>query len=186
MESHLRRIDLMVGSVVYVSMNTNYRESTKDTRLHSLFNTFAYSRDVLLRNSTTNYGRLKLVSLLCVSIHRLKFNFTMSVLSTSTRLFCIFAVYISRFGNGLFVSNLRCTYISLYLELTKQTVNDDLQMKLTHTSDDCLTSFLICMSTECRILFCKFCKSLTHLTLSSLGLRLDCELDNRLRELHGL
>ena len=109
-----------------------------------------------------------------------------TILSTSTRLFCIFAVYISRFGNGLFVSNLRCTYISLYLELTKQTVNDDLQMKLTHTSNDCLSSFLVCMSTECRILFSKLCKSLTKFTLASFCLRLDCKLDNRFREFHRL
>ena len=110
----------------------------------------------------------------------------MSVLSTSTRLFCIFAVDVRSLSNSLFVSNLRCAYISLYLELTEKTVNDDLQMKLTHTGDDRLSCLRICMSTECRVFFCKFCKRFTKFTLGCLCLRLDCELDNRIRELHGL
>ena len=79
----------------------------------------------------------------------------MTVLSTTTGLFCIFAVYVYFLGNSLFVCNLRCTNVSFYLELTKQTVNDDLQMKLTHTSNDSLTSFLIGMCTESRVLFCQ-------------------------------
>jgi len=44
-------------------------------------------------------------------------------------------------GEELFnlVSNLRCTNVCLNLELTEKTVNDDLKVKLTHTSADCLT-----------------------------------------------
>ena len=59
-------------------------------------------------------------------------------------------------------------------------------MQLTHTGDDGLTGFLIGMSTESRIFFCQFCKSFTHLALTGFGLRLDSQLDNGLRELHGL
>ena len=110
----------------------------------------------------------------------------MTILSTTTRLFSILAVYINRLGDCLFVSNLRCTNVSLNLELTKKTVNDDIQVKLTHTSDNGLSSFLICMSTECRVLLSKLSKCLTKFALSSFCLRLDRELDNWLRELHGL
>ena len=42
------------------------------------------------------------------------------------------------------------------------------------------------VDTEGRILFCKLCKSLAHLVLSGFRLRLDGDVDNRLRELHGL
>ena len=88
--------------------------------------------------------------------HRLKTYFTVSVLTTSTGLFCVFGIHINRFCEGFFVCNLRSTNVSLYLKFTKETVNDDLQMELTHTCDDSLTCFLIGMSTECRILFSKF------------------------------
>ena len=186
MECHLGRIDFMVGSVIYICVDTNYRESTQDTGFHSLFDTFSYCRDIFLRNSTADNSRFKLVSFLTVCIHRLEFNFTVTVLSTTTRLFCIFAVNVNRFCDSLFVSNLRSTYIGFYFELTKKTVNDDLQMKLTHTGDDRLACFLICMSTECWVFLCKFCKSFTQFALSCFCLRLDSQLDNRIREFHGL
>ena len=109
----------------------------------------------------------------------------MSVLSTTAGLFRIFVFLIDRLRKTLFVSNLRCTHISLYLVLTKQTVNDDLQMQLTHTCDDGLTRLVIRVCTERRIFFSKFCQSFTHLTLTSLGLRLDRQFDNRLWEFHG-
>ena len=176
----------MIRSVVYICMNTDYREASQDTGFHSLFDTFAYSRDILFRNSSTDNGRLEFVNLFAVCIHRLEFNFTVTILSTSTRLFCIFAVDVCRFGNGLFVCNLRSTYVSLYFELTKQTVNDDFQMQLTHTSDNGLTSFLIGVCTEGRILLSQFCKGLAQFALACFCLRLDSQLDNRLRELHRL
>src|SRR5699024_1374775 len=167
-------------------MNTHYRESAQDTGFHSLFDTFSYCRDVFFRDSTADNSRFKLVSFLTVCIHRLEFNFTVTVLSATTGLFCIFAVNINRFCNSLFVSNLRSTYVSLYLELTKKTVNANLQVKLIHTGDDCLTCFLICVCTECWIFLCKFCKSFAQFTLTCFCLRLDSQLDNRIREFHGL
>ena len=176
----------MVGTIVYVSIYTDYRESAKDTSFHSLFDTFANCRDVFLRNSTTNNCGFELVQFFSVGIHRLEFNFTVTILSTTTRLFCILTVYINSFGDCLFVSNLRSTYVSLNLKFTKETVNDDIQMKLTHTSDNGLSCFLICMCTECRVFLCKFCKSFTKFTLSSFSLRLDSQLDNWFWEFHGL
>ena len=110
----------------------------------------------------------------------------MTVLSTTTRLLSILAIYINSLSDCFLVSNLRCTNVCLNLELTKQTVNNDLQMKLTHTSDDGLSSFLISVLTEGRILLSQLCKSLAHLLLSSLSLRLDSQLDNWLWELHRL
>ena len=110
----------------------------------------------------------------------------MSVLSTTTGLFCILAVHFHRLGDGFLVSNLRRAYIGLYLELTQQSVYDNLQMKLSHTCDDGLSCIRIGVCTECRILLRKLCKGFSQLALRSLGLRLDGELDNRLRKFHGL
>ena len=176
----------MIRSIVYYGVNTQYREASQNTGLCCLFDTFADCRDVLLRNRTTDNLRLELEQLFSVGIHRLEANLTVSVLSTSTGLLSILAVYVNSLGEGLFVSYLRCAYVSLYLELTQQTVYDDFQMQLAHSCDNSLTSFLIGVRTEGRVLLCQLCKSLAHLALTSLGLRLDSQLDNRLRELHGL
>ena len=96
------------------------------------------------------------------------------------------ALYIDSLGEGLLVRYLWCTYVCLNLELTEKTVNDDLQVKLTHTGDDGLTGLFIGSYTEGRILLGKLSECVGHLALRSLGLRLDRYGDNRLRELHGL
>ena len=110
----------------------------------------------------------------------------MSVLSTTTGLLSVLVFLINSLCKCLFVCYLRSTYVCFYIELTKKTIYDNFQMKFAHSGDDCLTSFLICMSTESRILFCQFGKSFTHFTLVILCFRLDCKLDNRLREFHRL
>ena len=176
----------MVRSVVYICSYAEYRESAKDTSLCSLLDTFADSRDVFLRNSTADNGRSELECLFAVRIHRCEVYFTVTVLTTTTGLLRVLAVYINSLSHCLLVSYLRSTNVCLYLEFTKETVNDDLEVKLTHTGDDCLACFCICMNTECRILFSKLCKSLAHLILSGFCLRLDCDIDNRLWEYHGL
>ncbi len=176
----------MVGTIVYVSINTNNGESAEDTCVGCFFDTFADCGDVFLGNSTADNGGFKLEQLVAICIHGLEFNFTMSVLSTTTGLFCIFVFLVNRLGNGFLVSNLRSTNVSFHLEFTKQTVNDDFQMELTHTCDNGLSCFLIGMSTEGRIFFCKFCKRFTHLGLTCFGLRLNSQFDNGFREFHGL
>ena len=176
----------MVRTIIYSCMNTENRESTKNTAFSSFFNTFTDSRNVFLWNSTAHNSGFELEQFLSIGIHRLKFNFTVSVLTTSTGLLCILGINFNCFCKGFLVGNLRCTYIGFNLKLTKKSVYDDFQMELTHTSDNRLSCLLICMSAESRIFFCKFCKSFTHLTLSSLCFRLDCKLDNGLREFHGL
>ena len=74
--------------------------------------------------------------------------------------------WIGILANGLAVSNLRSTDVSLDLELTEQTVNDDLQMELAHAGDDGLTGFFIGLGTEGRVFFSELCKSNAHLLLS--------------------
>ena len=176
----------MVRSVVYCSVYTNNRESTKNTSFGCFFDTSTNCRDVFFRNSTTNNFRIEFECFFSVNVHRLETNFTVSVLTTSTGLFSVLRIDINSFCEGFFVCYLWSTNVSFYFELTKKTVNDDFKVKLTHTSDDCLSCFLICMSTESRIFFCKFCKSFCHLALSSFCLRLDSELDNWIWEFHRL
>ena len=59
-------------------------------------------------------------------------------------------------------------------------------MQLAHTGDDGLASLLVRADAEGRIFLCQLDQSVAHLVLAGLGLGLDCDVDNRLRELHGL
>ena len=175
----------MVRTIIYIRVNAYYRESSQNTGLHSFLDTFTDSRNVFLRNRTTDYCGFELEQFFSIGVHRLKFNFTVTVLSTSTRLFCIFAIHFHSLCKGLLVCYLRCTYVCFYLKFTKQTVNNNFQMQLTHTSNDRLTSLMIGVCTEGRVLLSQFCKRFAQFTLSSFCLRFDCQLDNRFRELHG-
>ena len=112
-------------------------------------------------------------------------NFTVTILTTTTRLFSVFAVNVNGFCKCFFVCYLWSTNISFYFEFTKQTVNDDFQMKFTHSGNDCLSCFLICMSSECRIFFSQFCKCFRHFTLITFSFRLDRYVDNWFWEFHG-
>src|SRR5690606_15961550 len=89
-------------------------------------------------------------------------------------------------GDRLTVSNLRCTDACLNLELATHTVDENVQVKLAHAGDDRLAGFLVGLDAEGRILSCKAIKREAHLFLVSLGLWLNGDLDNRIRELHAL
>ena len=71
------------------------------------------------------------------------------------------------------VGYLGLTNGSLNLELTQQTVNDDLQMQLAHAGDDGLTSLIVGVGAEGGVFFSQLCQSDAHLFLTSLGLGLD-------------
>src|SRR5699024_1406059 len=128
MECHFTRVNFMVRTIVHSSFYTKYWESSKDTSLSSFFNTFTNCWDVFLWNSTTNYSGIKFKCLFCICIHWLEVNFTVTVLSTTTRLFCILAIYIYSLCKCFLVSNLWSTYICFYLEFTKKSVYNNFQM----------------------------------------------------------
>ena len=110
----------------------------------------------------------------------------MTVLALTTTLACILVVNVSHLAYRFLVGNLGLTHVGFYLELTQQAIHDDLQVQLAHTGDDGLSGLLIGVGTEGRVLLCQLGKAQTHLLLTHLGLRLDGNTDNRLREFHRL
>ena len=109
----------------------------------------------------------------------------MTVLTFTTGLTSVFHINIRVSFNCFSVSNLWSTNISFYFEFTQQTVNDDFQVKFTHTSDDCLTCFFVCVSFECWVFFCQFSKGNTHFFLASFCFWFDSYTDNWFWEFHG-
>ena len=93
---------------------------------------------------------------------------------------------LDRLADGLAVSNLRVTDVCFNLELALHAVNQDVEMELAHTADNGLAGFLIQVNGEGRVLFSQTLNSGTQLLLVSLGLWLNSNGDNRIREGHGL
>ena len=156
------------------------------TVLHCGLETFLNRRDVLLRHVTTLDDILELKTTGEVSVCRLNANDDVSELTTTTGLLLVNLAELYRSRDSLAVSHLRTTLVTLYLELTFQTVDDDLQVKLTHTGDDGLAGLLVGLNGERRILLGQLSKTYTQLIEVSLALRLYRDTDHRCRELDGL
>ena len=110
----------------------------------------------------------------------------MTILALTTGLAGVLGLLVGFLANGLAVSNLGSANVGLDLELTEQTVNDDLQMELAHAGDDRLAGLLIGPGAEGRVFFSELCQRNAHLLRAGLGLGLDGNADNGLREVHGL
>ena len=108
----------------------------------------------------------------------------MSVLTFTAGLSCVLVVNVRCGADRLAVGYLRTADICLYLKFTKQTVNDNLKVQLTHTGNNGLAGLVIRIGTEGRVFLCQLGKGNAHLLLSGFGLRLDCDADNRFREFH--
>ena len=85
--------------------------------------------------------------------------------------------------SGLAVGNLGLTNVSVNLELTEQTVDDDLEVQLAHAGDDGLAGLVVGGHLEGRVLLGELGQSQGHLVLLGLGLGLDGNVDNGLSEL---
>ena len=161
------------------------REASQDTILHCSLETFLYRRDEFLRNVTTLHFVDKLqATLFEVFINRTNSNDDISKLTTTTRLFLINFTQFYSLSNSLLVVNLRTTLVTFYLELTFQTVDNDIQVKLTHTRDNCLTTLFVCTYSKCRVFFSQFSQTVRQFIQVFLSLRLYSDTNNRFREFH--
>ncbi len=88
--------------------------------------------------------------------------------------------------HGLAISDLRRADIGLDLELTAHAIDDDVEMQLAHALDDGLAGLVIDRDAERRIFLGETVQRHAELLLVALGLGLDGDLDDRLRELHAL
>ena len=176
----------MVRTIIKFYTNINYRITCQNTALHSSLDTCVNCRDIFLRNRTADNLIVEFIALTYAVFVEVRehTNLTVTVLTATTGLLLILCIGHRVLSDCFFVCNLRCTDICLYLKFTEQTVNDDFKVKFTHTCDDGLSCFFIGISLKCRIFFCKFCKSNTHLFLTCLSLWLDSYTNYRVREIH--
>ena len=120
-----------------------------------------------------------------IALSRIDSDLYMTVLTATAGLLGILVIHIGGSGDGLFVGNLRLAHVGLYLELTQQSVDDDLQVQLAHAGDDGLAGVGVGVGLEGRVFLGQLGQGDAHLFLTGFGLRLDGDLDNRIREFHG-
>ena len=86
----------------------------------------------------------------------------------------------------LAIRNLWLSDVRFDVEFALHAVNEDVEVQFTHSLDDGLTGLLVEFGAEGRVFFSELLNREAQLFLVSLGLGLDRNLDNGLRESHRL
>ena len=124
----------MEATIEKSNLQTSYRITTEYTVLQAILEALLYCWDELLRNVTTlNLVDELEIALLVVLVLRTDVNDDVSELTTTTRLLLVNLTEVNLACDSLLVVNRWLTLVTLYLELTLQTVDDDIEVKLTHT-----------------------------------------------------
>ena len=187
LERHFRGVDIVVGAVDQGCFHADHRVTSQNAKLHSVLNTSVDRRNVLARHATTGHLILKLVQFLAIQRQRLEGNLHLRELTGTTGLLLVGVVdLLNGLLNGLAVCNLRLTNVSLNLELTLHTVNNDVQVELAHTTDFGLAGLFVQRHGEGGVLSRKLLDSGRHLLLVTLGLRLNSHEDHGGGEGHRL
>ena len=107
-------------------------------------------------------------------------------LARAARLLLVGVGQVDRLREIFAIGDLRRTDIGLDLELALHAVDQDLEVELAHPLDDRLAQFMVGGDAERRVLARQAIERDAHLLLVGLGLGLDRDLDDRIREFHPL
>src|SRR5690606_2954826 len=184
LERHFVRVDIMIRTIKDGCLEAEQRVTGENTVLHLLINALLYRRNVFLGYHTTNHfaGEHQAFD---AFFGRLEADPDMTELTATTRLTNELAFDLAGVADSFTVSHLGLADVGLDVELTLHTINDDVQVQLTHTTDDGLTGLFVGAHAERGVFLSQLAQSDTHLLLVSLGFRLDRYVDNRLGEIHA-
>jgi hypothetical protein len=79
---------------------------------------------------------------------RFKLEYRMTILAAAAGLAYVLALCRNLLSDRFAIRDLRLSNVRIYLELAQKAVNDDFQMKLSHTGDNDLPRLLISKNTE--------------------------------------
>ena len=174
----------MIRTVVQGDLDVHHREAGHNAGLQGTLDTGVDSGDEFLGDGTAHHRVDELIALAgLVGLHG---DLDMAILAGTAALALVLGLLVHLLADSLLVSHLGSAHIGLHLELTEQTINNDLQMELAHASDDGLAGLLIGIGLEGGVLFRQLHQCQAHLLLTSLGLGLDGDTDHGLGEVHGL
>src|SRR5690606_31863204 len=152
---------------------------------HGLLKSFLYRRNELAGNYTTHDVIHKFQTFFTI-ITRPDLKHDVRKLTTATGLLLVYVLVLHGSGERFLVGNLGRTLVDLYLELTPQPVDDDLQVKLTHTAKYGLPRFLVGVHPQREVFLHKLGDSHPQLGVVGLLLWLDAVTANVIGRYHRL
>ena len=184
LERHFVRVDIVVAAVVQRDLDVDHLVAGENAALHRVLDALVDRLDVLLRNRAALGVVGELVAL--ARLVRRDADLRVAVVTRTTGLTDVLAFRLGVAADRLAVGHLRLADVRLDLVLAHHAVDDDLQVQLAHAGDDRLARVDIRAHVEGRIFLRQLGQRHAHLLLVGLGLRLDRNLDNRLREVDRL
>src|SRR5476651_834803 len=176
------RVDVMVVAVGQRDLEVDHREAGEHAGLTRRFEALFDARNEFLGHRTANDLVLERVA--TAGRERLERELDARELGRTTRLLLVGVVDVGLAAERLAIGNLRSADIGVDLVGTAQDVDLDLEMELAHALDDGLSRLLVGRDAERRVFLDETAQCLAELLLVGLRLRLDGELDDRIREVH--
>ena len=173
----------MEGSVNNINIEVDQRIACENTGLCCFTDTVFDRLDEFLRNRTANDLVDDCDTM--TAFHRGNCENTVTVLTASTGLTDKFGILSDFFEKCFAVGDFRFTGICFHFEFTFETVNDDFQVKFTHTGNNGLSGFGVAGNGEGRVFFSKSNQSCGKFISVRCGCRFNRNRDNRFREGHG-
>ena len=175
----------MVGAVDEGHLDVDHGVAGDNAALQGLLDALVDRGDVLLGHDAANDSVDELVALaLLIGLH---VDDRVTILAAATRLADELALGVLHgVAGGLAIGDLGLTHVAVDLELTTQTIDDDLEVQLAHAGDDGLAGLLVGVDAEGRVLLGQLGKTNGHLLLLGLGLGLNGNVDDGVGELDRL
>ena len=139
----------MISTIIDSNFNISSRITGNNTFLKSLFDTFFNGGNKVGWNGSAFDSVDEFITF--TSFFWFNMNFTVTILTVTARLMNVFTFTIGWSRNSFTIGNLRSTGFNVYIEFSFLTIDNDFQIKFTHTGDNCLTSFLIVSDSKSRI-----------------------------------
>ena len=174
----------MVRAVEGRDLDVDHRVTRDHARIDRFLDAFVDRRDELARHGAADDRIDEFIAL--AGLVGLELEPDMPVLATAARLAHELAFGLDRTAQRLAVGDLRLADIGVDLELALHAIDDDLEVQFTHPGDDRLAGFLVSVHAERRVFLGEALQRDAHLLLIDLGLRLDSDGDDGVREHHLL
>ena len=174
----------MVGAVDQRHLEVDHREAGEHAGVARGLEALLDAGDELLRHRTADDLALEAVAR--TRRGRLEHQLDAGELARTAGLLLVGVVDLGLAAERLAIGDLRSADVGVDLVGAAQDVDLDLEMELPHALDHGLARLLIGRDAESRILLDETAQRLAELLLIGLRLRLDRELDNRIREVHLL
>ena len=150
---------------------------------HRGFKAFLDTRDILFRNVSA----LDLIVELEAGdafVGRRDLYDDVSKFTPSARLLLEDLAMLDGRRDGLLVIDVRSALVDVDAELAAETVHDDVEVEFAHSADDGLAGLFVRLHGEGRVLLGELAECDSEFVEVLLGLRLDGETDDRIREFH--